>query len=94
MQDKHSARIPTCDDPDENTIKMVLGDYGIQILIAIKRGARTREVIPILSGVPASCVHGRLPVLINLELVHEGNNGDLYLTPKGKLFFDKLDLKG
>ncbi|MHA1734253.1 MAG: hypothetical protein ACTSU5_20130 [Promethearchaeota archaeon] len=78
---------------NENTIKMILGDYGVQILVAINRGARTREVIPILSGVPAACVHGRLPVLVNMNLVKEVND-ELHLTDKGREFFEKIQFAG
>lgn len=79
---------PRFDQEDLNTIKMVIGDYGLQILIAIGRGARTREAIPIISGVPEACVHGRLPVLMDLELVRE--TPELLLTAKGKSFLARI----
>src|SRR5271157_1445419 len=74
-------------DEDANALKMVLGEYGIQILVAIQRGARTRETIPLISGVPVACVSGRMPVILNLELVTEGE--ELGLTERGLTFLEK-----
>ena len=52
---------------DANTLKMVLGEYGIQNLEAIHMGAHDREMIPLISGVPAACVEGRMPVLLDFS---------------------------
>lgn len=66
---------------DANILRMILGEYGIQILEAINRGARTRDTIPLISGVPPACVGGRMPVLLELSLVIE--NDELTLTERG-----------
>jgi hypothetical protein len=74
------------------SFKMILGEMGIQMLVAIFRGANTNETIMMLSGVPMSCVKGRLPVLINLNLVAaagcsspQGYN-EFYITKEGCRF--------
>ncbi len=66
---------------DANALKMVLGEYGLLILVAIKHGAKTRQHIPLISGVPMACVTGRLPVILNLNLIRE--EGELSLTERG-----------
>ncbi len=66
---------------DANAIKMVLGEYGLLILVAIKHGAKTRQHIPIVSGVPMVCVTGRIPVILNLKLIREDE--ELSLTKRG-----------
>ena len=66
---------------DANALKMVLGEYGLLILVAIKHGAKTREHIPLVSGVPMACVTGRIPVILNLKLIRE--EGELSLTERG-----------
>ncbi len=66
---------------DANALKMVLGEYGLLILVAIKHGAKTRQHIPLISGVPMACVTGRIPVILNLKLIHE--EGELSLTARG-----------
>ncbi len=66
---------------DANALKMVLGEYGLLILVAIKHGAKTRPNIPLVSGVPMACVTGRIPVLLNLNLIREEE--ELSLTPRG-----------
>ena len=59
--------------------KYILGEMGIQILIAISRGASTKTSIHLLSGVPSECVQGRLPVLSSLELIIQTQE-EYYLT--------------
>ncbi len=66
---------------DANALKMVLGEYGLLILVAIKHGAKTRQHIPLISGVPMTCVTGRIPVILNLKLIRE--EGELSLTERG-----------
>ncbi len=66
---------------DANALKMVLGEYGLLILVAIKHGARTRQHIPLISGVPMACVTGRIPVILNLKLIREEE--ELSLTERG-----------
>ncbi len=66
---------------DANALKMVLGEYGLLILVAIKHGAKTRQHIPLISGVPMACVTGRIPVILDLKLIRE--EGELSLTERG-----------
>jgi len=73
---------------DVNALKMVLGEYGILILVAIKQGARTRQHIPLISGVPMACVTGRIPVILNLNLVCEKEK--LALTERGLKFLEMI----
>jgi len=70
---------------EENSLenlKYLLGSMGIEILLAISRGAKDFESIKIMSGVPLACIKGRIPVLIDFELVIE-SNGLYSLTEKG-----------
>lgn len=69
--------------PDKEELlsyRYLLGEMGIQMLVAISRGANTKMSIQLLSGVPMACVKGRLPVLMNLKLVAEEN--EKYITTK------------
>jgi hypothetical protein len=75
-------------DEDAMALKMVLGEYGIQILVAIQRGARTPETIPLFSGVPKACVSGRMPVILNLGLATEAE--EFALTERGLTFLEKM----
>ena len=72
------------------SFKMILGEMGIQMLVAIFRGANTNETIMMLSGVPMNCVKGRLPVLINLNLVAAvgglGGYHEYFITKEGCRF--------
>lgn len=73
---------------DKDTLlsyRYLLGEMGIQMLTAISRGASNKMSIQLLSGVPMACVKGRLPVLMNLNLVSE-NNGKYIATKNGEKF--------
>jgi len=63
---------------------------GIEILIAIDKGAKDFETIKIFSGVPVICIKGRIPVLLDLNLVKENANG-YTLTQKGFDFKKKIE---
>lgn len=63
---------------------------GIDILIAIDKGAKDFETIKIFSGVPIICIKGRIPVLLDLNLVKENANG-YTLTKKGFDFKKKIE---
>jgi hypothetical protein len=71
------------ENEDLSSYKYLLGDFGIGILTAISRGAQTPDAIVMLSGVPMSCVKGRMPVLVNLKLVTLLNYQEYLLTQKG-----------
>ncbi len=63
-------------------LKYLLGSMGIDILLAIDKGAKNFETIEILSGVPLACIRGRIPVLIDFELIAKNKEG-YFLTEKG-----------
>jgi hypothetical protein len=75
--------------PDANdklgNYKYILGEMGIQILIAISRGAHTKVSIRLLSGVPPECINGRLPVLSSLDLIFQTQE-EFYITERGNSF--------
>ena len=68
-------------------LKNLLGYMGIEILVAIYNGAKNFETIKLFSGIPISCINGRIPVLIDLGLIKK-NNDEYFLTEKG-IFFRK-----
>ena len=55
----------------EGDLKILLGYMGIEILLAIDKGAKNYENIKLFSGLPLSCVKGRIPVLLEL---HQGGS--------------------
>lgn len=78
--------------PEEEThedLKNLLGYMGIEILVAINNGAKNYETIKLFSGLPISCINGRVPVLLDLGLIIKNNN-EYYLTEKGTLFRKRL----
>ena len=83
MEKSRSTEHKDKDTDDLKSIKYLLGDFGIQILVAIGRGARSKDSILMLSGVPRPCINGRLPVLMSLNLAVQIQD-DFYITEKGK----------
>jgi predicted transcriptional regulator len=79
------------DNKFEN-LKYLLGNLGIDILIAIAKGACDFQTIEIISGVPIACIKGRIPVLIDLQLVETSSKGYV-LTEEGILFKQKIEKK-
>ncbi|MFW9999931.1 MAG: winged helix-turn-helix domain-containing protein [Candidatus Hodarchaeota archaeon] len=78
---------------DEDTVedlKNVIGYMGIEILVAIYNGAKNYEMIKLFSGLPISCINGRLPVLIDLGLIKKNDN-EYFLTEKGVFFRKRLE---
>lgn len=73
-------------------LKYLLGNMGIEILLAIDRGAKDFETIRLFSGVTLSCIKGRIPVLLDLNLIEKHNN-EYYLKEKGLNFKRKLERK-
>lgn len=71
-------------------LKYLLGNMGIDILLAIGEGAKDFETIKIFSGLPLICVKGRIPVLLELNLANKVND-QYYLTEKGLLFKKKMN---
>ena len=73
-------------------LKYLLGNMGIEILLAIDKGAKDFETIKLFSGIPLSCIKGRIPVLIDLNLIEKHNN-KFCLKQKGLNFKRKLERK-
>jgi len=73
-------------------LKYLLGNMGIEILLAIDKGAKDFETIKLFSGIPLSCIKGRIPVLIDLNLIEKHNN-KFCLKEKGLNFKRKLERK-
>ena len=89
------SRTPSSNQYDEvstkeyeelSSYKFLLGDFGISILAAIARGARTHDSIMMLSGVPLACVTGRMPVLLNLKLIIQIGQNEYAISKKGIAF--------
>jgi len=74
----------------QEDLKNLLGYMGIEILVAIDKGARNYETIKLFSGLPISCINGRIPVLLELGLITKNNN-EYFLTNKGLLFRKRLE---
>ena len=73
-------------------LKYLLGNMGIEILFAIDKGAKNFETIKLFSGIPLSCIKGRIPVLLDLNLIKK-NTDEYFLTEKGINFQDILKKK-
>ena len=73
-------------------LKYLIGDMGFEILLAIEKGASKKETIKLLSGVPMECINGRLPVLIDLNLISK-NNEEFYITERGIEFKKRVEFK-
>jgi len=71
-------------------LKNLLGYMGIEILLAIDKGAKTFETIKLFSGLPIECIRGRVPVLLDLQLIKIVKQ-EHFLTEKGSNFKKKLE---
>ena len=71
-------------------LKNLLGYMGIEILVAIDNGAKNYDTIKLFSGLPISCINGRVPVLLDLGLIKK-NNDEYFLTEKGLVFRNRLE---
>jgi len=71
-------------------LKYLLGNMGIEILIAIDRGAKDIETIKLFSGLSIACIKGRIPVLLDLKLIRE-NDMQYFLENKGIDFKKQLE---
>lgn len=81
-----SAPVNTIEREELLSYKYLLGDMGIAILTAIARGARTKDAIMMLSGVPLACINGRMPVLSNLKLMLKNGSEEFVITQRGVSF--------
>ena len=70
-------------------LKYLLGNMGIEILLAVDKGAKNFETIKLFSGIPIACIRGRVPVLLDLSLIKK-NKEDLTLTSKGINFKNQI----
>ena len=79
---------------DITTQKYLIGEMGIQVLTAILRGGNQIESISMLSGVSVACVKGRLPILIELNLISQFISEDglpgYEIIEKGKKFLELI----
>ena len=73
-------------------LKYILGTMGVEILLAIERGAKDFKTIQLFTGCSQSCIKGRIPVLLEIELIYKNNN-EYYLTEKGFNFKKRLENK-
>ncbi len=78
-------------EESKQDLKILLGYMGIEILFAIDKGAKNFETIKLFSGLPISCVKGRIPVLLELNLIKIVKK-EYILTEKGKDLKNQLDL--
>ncbi|TFF98543.1 MAG: hypothetical protein EU540_07855 [Promethearchaeota archaeon] len=70
------------ENESHDDLKYLLGEIGIDILLAIDSGAKNFKTIQIFTGCSISCIKGRIPVLLELDLIYKNNN-DYFLTEKG-----------
>ena len=79
---------------DLTSQKYLLGEMGVQVLMAIFRGANQIESISMLSGVSLACVKGRLPILFKLNLISEckseSGESEYKLLDNGKKFLESI----
>lgn len=73
-------------------LKYLLGNMGLEILLAIEKGASNVETIRLFSGIPKACIKGRIPVLHDLSLIDKNERG-YYLTKKGNAFKAQIEKK-
>ncbi|MFX0188111.1 MAG: hypothetical protein ACFE8A_10280 [Candidatus Hodarchaeota archaeon] len=73
-------------------LKYLLGDMGIEILLAIDRGAKNFKIIKLFTGCSLSCIKGRIPVLLDLNLIYKNNN-EYFLTERGLNFKKEIENK-
>ncbi|MCJ7649954.1 MAG: hypothetical protein MUP85_15185 [Candidatus Lokiarchaeota archaeon] len=86
-------QINTVDEKNSfDHLKYILGNMGIDILLAVEKGASNFETIAIISGVPIACIKGRLPVLIDFNLVKKESPGYI-ITQYGINFIKSLEKK-
>lgn len=85
---KDEKDLQICDIEELKGYKYLLGDFGISMLKAISQGAEDGDAVMMLSGVPAACITGRIPVLNNLRLIDpiQAEKKKYFITPKGLQF--------
>ncbi|MFX1280614.1 MAG: hypothetical protein ACFFA3_14650 [Promethearchaeota archaeon] len=78
------------EEESKEDLKNLLGYMGIEILFAIDKGAKNFETIKLFSGLPISCIKGRIPVLLELNLIKIVKK-EHFLTEKGVNFKNQLE---
>ncbi|MFX1287810.1 MAG: hypothetical protein ACFFFY_04530 [Promethearchaeota archaeon] len=73
------------EDESFQDLKCLLGNMGMDIFLAIDKGAKDFETMKIFSGLPMACIKGRVPVLLELKLIVKNRKG-YFLTDKGLNF--------
>ncbi|MFW9898038.1 MAG: hypothetical protein ACFFDO_02095 [Candidatus Thorarchaeota archaeon] len=73
-------------------LKYLLGNMGIEILLAIDGGAKDFKTINLFTGCSLSCIKGRIPVLLDLNLIYKKNN-EYFLTERGLNFKKEIENK-
>ncbi|MHA1584944.1 MAG: hypothetical protein ACTSVU_05335 [Promethearchaeota archaeon] len=86
-----SEKIIECNIDELKSYRFLLGDFGISMLLAIARGAQSKESIKLLSGVPSACIKGRMPVLLNLKLIRKDEEELFFVTAIGTQFLKCID---
>ena len=83
-------------EPFENEsvddLKYLLGNVGIEVLFAVERGAKNFKTIKLFTGCSLSCIKGRIPVLLDLNLIFKNNN-EYFLTERGLNFKKEIENK-
>jgi len=78
------------EDESFQDLKCLLGNMGMDIFLAIDKGAKDFDTMKIFSGLPMACIKGRVPVLLELKLIVKNKNG-YFLTNKGLSFKQKIE---
>lgn len=61
---------------------LALGDIGNSILKTVALGPANVETIHLMTGLPKSCIKGRIPFLKDIRFIEETSDGYV-LTPEG-----------
>ncbi len=80
------------EEVSQEDLKYLLGNMGIEILYAIDKGAKSFFTIKLFSGIPLSCIKGRIPVLLDLALIKKVDD-EYFLAEKGYDFKKHLEIK-
>ena len=71
-------------------IKFFIGNRGLEILLAIKKGAYDNNTIQIFSGMSLKCIKGRMPILLELNLIKKVKKR-YHLTNQGVSFLEEIN---
>jgi hypothetical protein len=71
-------------EEDASPIRWMIGEEGVKILIAVLRGASTREEITTQGNLSPELISNQMPILLSLDLAAEGR--EILLTNRGLKF--------